>query len=83
MAFTDRQKERILSSLRTKIRANCPMCTQTNWELGQEMVGVMAASPQGGIGIGGPYVPMVQVICTNCGFVSHHAVGVLGIDLNG
>jgi hypothetical protein len=81
MALTERQKEKILSSLRTKAKAHCPMCGGTNWELWEEMVGAMAASPQGGIGIGGPYIPMVQIVCTNCGFVSHHAVGVLGIDL--
>lgn len=26
---------------------------------------------------GGPSVPMVIVLCTNCGFVSPHAVGIL------
>ena len=44
MALTDRQKESILTNLRVKIRANCPMCGQTNWNLGQEIVGTMAAS---------------------------------------
>jgi hypothetical protein len=81
MALTERQKKTIIESLSAKSRSLCPMCGSNNWQLGENLVGAMAASLSGGMGIGGPYVPMAQLICTKCGFVSHHAVGVLGIDL--
>ncbi len=29
--------------------------------------------------IGGPTIPSVAVICNNCGFISHHAIGALGL----
>lgn len=32
-----------------------------------------------GLTIGGPVVPVVYVICTNCGAVTPHAIGALGL----
>jgi hypothetical protein len=81
MALTDRQKETIQSSLQSKIRGNCPMCNSSNWSLENQVVATTATSLGGGMAMGGPYIPMVQLVCTNCGFVSHHAVGALGINL--
>lgn len=81
MALTDRQKNTIQTNLQSKIRGTCPMCGQSNWTLGEEVVASNTTSLQGGMAIGGQFVPMVQLICNNCGFVAHHAVGVLGINL--
>ena len=81
MALTDRQKQTIQNSLQGKIRGGCPLCGQMNWTLGDELVSANTTSIQGGMAIGGPFIPMVQMVCQNCGFVSHHAVGALGIDL--
>ncbi|MFN5693657.1 MAG: hypothetical protein ACK464_02255, partial [Bacteroidota bacterium] len=33
----------------------------------------------GSISIGGPAIPTIGIICDNCGFVSQHAIGVLGL----
>src|SRR5205823_6850676 len=81
MALTDRQRNTIVAALRSKAPNACPMCSSRNWTLGDELVGTMSASLQGGMAIGGPYIPMVQVVCNGCGFVAHYAVGVLGIKL--
>ena len=81
MALTDRQKQTIQKNLQQKIRGNCPMCGQSAWSLQEEVVTTTTASLGGGMAMGGGFVPMIQVICTNCGFVAHHAVGSLGIDL--
>ena len=81
MALTEREKETIMSNIKAKIRGSCPMCGGNQWNLENEIVGTVAASIGGGLGFGGPYVPMAQVICNNCGFVAHHAVGLLGIKL--
>jgi ribosomal protein L37E len=82
MAFTDKQKNAILGNLRSKIRGSCPMCGQGNWNMQDELVACVTTSLQGGMAMGGPMVPTIQVICTHCGFVSFHAVGALGVNLN-
>jgi len=82
MALTQRQKTNIMESLRVKVKAPCPRCVQNYWQMQDELVMAPATSFGGGLAIGGPHVPMIQVICTNCGYVAHHAVGALGIDLS-
>ena len=32
--------------------------------------------------MGGPFMPMAQIVCNNCGFVSHHAIALLGINIH-
>ena len=81
MALTKPQRETILTALKAKIDGPCPMCRQTTWTLGDEVVAAMATGLQGGIAIGGPFIPMIQVVCNQCGFVAHHAIGALGIQL--
>ena len=81
MALTERQKKELTSTLQTKIHGECPMCRQRQWTLADEVVGAVSAALSGGLGLGGPYVPMIQLVCANCGFVSHHAVGALGVKL--
>lgn len=81
MGMTDRQKQTIQESLQKKGFGACPMCRQSNWQLGEDLVHAPVTSLGGGMALGGPHIPMAQVICTNCGFVSHHAAGVLGIRL--
>jgi ribosomal protein S27AE len=82
MALTDKQKTLILTSLQAKARGVCPRCGQANWSMQDEVVACSTTSLQGGMAFGGPIVPMVQIICTNCGFVAHHAIGALGINLS-
>lgn len=81
MTLTESQKGTILASLQAKIKGACPLCSHSNWTLGDNVVAATTTSLGGGMVIGGPFVPMVQLICTNCGFVAHHAIGALGIPL--
>ena len=82
MALTDRQKNSIIENLKGKVKGGCPLCGARNWNMADELCAVPATSLGGGMAIGGPMIPMIQVICTNCGFVAHHAVGALGINLS-
>lgn len=82
MALTDRQKATVTQNLQSRIKGPCPMCGQQQWTIGDEIVAATTTSLGGGMAIGGPMVPMIQVICNTCGFVAHHAVGALGIQLN-
>lgn len=81
MGMTDRQKQTIQAALQAKGVAVCPMCRRSGWQVGEDLVHAPATSLGGGMSLGGPHIPMAQIVCTNCGFVSHHAVGVLGIAL--
>ena len=82
MALTDNQKETLMGNLRSKIAGQCPMCTGNQWTVIEELVAIPAISLGGGMAMGGPTIPMAQLVCSSCGFVSHHAVGVLGFELS-
>lgn len=81
MSLTTKQKENIAEKLK-KINGSCPICNQKNWTIGDEIVSANSVSLAGSTVMGGPFIPMVQVVCNNCGFVSHHAVALLGISIN-
>lgn len=80
MALTTNQKEIIVRRLET-INAACPICAYRAWTISDEIVSAMSVSLGGSTTLGGPFIPMAQIVCRNCGFVSHHAIGVLGIDI--
>jgi len=81
MALTTKQKETIIEKLRN-IDGACPICKNKNWTIGDEIVSANSVSLGGSTVMGGPFIPMAQVVCNKCGFVSHHAVALLGISLN-
>ena len=81
MSLTDRQKQTIQQALQSKGFGACPGCRQASWQLADDLVGIPTTSMGGGMAIGGGHIPMAQIVCTRCGFVSHHAVGVLGFKL--
>ena len=81
MSMTDRQKQTIKDALQKKGFGACPMCKQSNWQVGDDLVHSPVTTLGGPMSLGGPHIPMVQIVCTNCGFVAHHAAGVLGIRL--
>jgi hypothetical protein len=81
MALTTKQKETIIAKLRS-IDGSCPICKNKNWIIGDEIVSANSVSLGGSTVMGGPFIPMTQVVCNNCGFVSHHAVALLGISIN-
>jgi predicted nucleic-acid-binding Zn-ribbon protein len=55
----------------------CPACGRNNFSSG-EIVAVPTFA-QGGMQIGGPTVPMVQIFCNNCAHALHFAVGPIGL----
>jgi hypothetical protein len=82
MALTTRQKNLIVEKLTSVSRNGCPICQNRNWTIADEIVMATTVSLGGSTVIGGPFIPMAQVICANCGFVAHHAVGALGVNLS-
>jgi hypothetical protein len=82
MSLTTNQRQIVMAALNARGVRACPLCANNGWTLGEELVTASTTSLAGGMVIGGPTIPMIQLVCNRCGFVSHHAVGVLGIKLD-
>lgn len=78
--LSQEEKDEIIEILKERgAIQSCPRCGHGNFTI---LDGYMTHSLQSkleGQVIGGPAIPTVAVICNNCGFVSEHALGVLGL----
>ena len=72
------RKKRMVDALQAKNLKPCPRCGNANFEFVGESI-VNLQTQQGILTIGGPGVPVALVACNNCGYLSHHALGVLGL----
>ena len=74
------EKQRIISKIQNIIpNIECPICHNKNFIIAD---GYFNSSIQGdvnGMTLGGPSIPSIGIICNKCGFISHHALGVLGL----
>ena len=68
MITLNREKllERINAKWKTK---TCPMCQKNNWNIGKNLVSTVNLSDDGGVELGGSVMPLVPIICMNCGNV--------------
>jgi hypothetical protein len=62
----------------------CPRCGKDDFTLVDAFSRQHLQDSLKGHVIGGPTIPCVVVICQNCGFISYHALGYLGLlsDMN-
>jgi hypothetical protein len=78
--WSQEQKERVIEALaKREVRLPCPRCGSHNFTL---LDGYFKQSIQAELGktvLGGPAIPSVVTVCTQCGFISQHALGVLGL----
>lgn len=75
---TERQR-RIINALNMKgVNRPCPRCGNPNFEVVGESVVSLQESP-GTFTIGGPAIPVALVACNNCGYLTEHALGPLGL----
>ena len=62
--------EKLLAHLKNKWgNAKCPMCAASQWQVFSKVY----APPQfskAGVVLGGEAIPVVPVVCTNCGFTA-------------
>jgi hypothetical protein len=80
-AWPEELKQRIVKRLQEKkVRGACPMCATNQFVL---LDGYFSHPVQldltTGMVLGGPSVPTVAIACNNCGFISQHALGALGL----
>jgi hypothetical protein len=57
----------------------CPRCNNKHFTLVNGYFTHTLQSTQNELKIGGTTIPTVITVCSNCGFISQHAVGVLGL----
>jgi len=81
MKFEQQTKEKIAEKIKEKEALKpCERCGQQNFSVLDGFVNVpLAQEISGGIVIGGPQVPCAVIACTNCGNLSYHALGALGL----
>jgi predicted nucleic-acid-binding Zn-ribbon protein len=79
MVETERQKEIIAILQERGANLPCPRCGRKNFSLLEEYISLSIQKDLNNIVIGGPSIPSAITICTNCGYISFHAIGALGL----
>lgn len=75
-----KQKEQIIEALRNKgVKGICPMCGNKHFVLADGYFNNTLQADIVKLSLGGSGIPTAPIICSNCGFVSEHALGVLGL----
>lgn len=79
MQIDKNRNDQIIKSLENKrARLPCSRCGNNKFEIVGETFIPIQSDPNSVV-IGGPSVPTALVACSNCGNISQHALGVLGI----
>jgi len=78
--LTSDQKIRIKEEIDKRIRTlTCPMCQNKSFVMADGYLYATMQSDLNSLSIGGPGIPAAGIICNNCGFISQHALGILGL----
>jgi ribosomal protein S27AE len=78
--LSENQKKKIIKALEARRATEpCPRCGASNFTLADGYTTHPLQTELGSLTIGGPSIPAALAICTNCGFLSQHALGVLGL----
>lgn len=81
---TEEERKRIIDILNARAtqlgrQLRCPMCGHENFSLTDGYFAPVVQLDLKSFKLGGTVVPSVSIICTNCGFISQHAMGTLGL----
>ena len=81
--LTQDQKQRIIETLNRKnVNGPCPRCGHKNFILADGYFNHTIQTDLTSISLGGPSIPTIATICSNCGFICEHALGVLDLINN-
>lgn len=76
------EKQKIISELNNRINLGnlrCPMCGNNHFIIADGYFNTMMQDHLNSIVLGGPSIPSIAIVCNKCGFISSHALGVLGL----
>lgn len=79
--LSEEQKLIIYNALKVRIgNFECPMCRKGSFTIVDSYSFDLLQDDYKNIKVGsGRALPSIPIVCTNCGFISHHALGVLGL----
>lgn len=78
--LTNEQKEKIKEELLKKVPVlTCPMCQHKGFAMVEGYFLNTIQVDLTSVNLGGQAIPTIGIICNNCGFVSQHAIGRLGL----
>lgn len=80
--ITQEEKQRIILELNKRFNASgikCPMCGNNHFIIGDGYFNSFMQDDFRSLNLGGPSIPSIPIICDRCGFISSHALGVLGL----
>ena len=79
MQLSDQHREKIKAWLATQqVVTNCPMCADIAWMFTDFLWGVTAGA-EGQPQISQAADPMLQAVCTTCGYVRLHSARVMAL----
>ena len=74
------QQNKIVSVLNERIKGlTCPMCHNNHFSMLEGYYHNVLQDDLDSILIDGRITPSIPIICNNCGFISQHALGPLGL----
>ena len=78
--LTSAQREQAIKALQSKgVGSICPMCGNKHFALVDGYFSHAIQTDLERVSLGGSGIPTIPIICSKCGFVSQHALGVLGL----
>lgn len=78
--LTDDEKREIIRIISERVpNVTCPMCHHNNFIIADGYFNMPISKNIKDIVIAGSTIPSIGIVCTNCGFISFHALGVLGL----
>lgn len=83
--LSEEKKREIVARLRDRgVPKACPMCGHNHWILADGYVKSVVQNHVDdnylrSMRMNDRFLPLVTLICTQCGFASHHSVGILGL----
>lgn len=80
--ISSEEKQKIVVELNKRFNSReikCPMCGNNHFIIGDGYFNTFMQDDIRNISLGGPSIPSIPIICDKCGFISTHALGVLGL----
>ena len=78
--FSESQKNEIINKLMSRMpNLHCPMCGKNQFTAMEGYFKPILQPDLDNLQLSGMNMPTVAIVCNNCGFVSYHALGALGL----
>lgn len=80
--ISNEEKQKIVVELNKRINSGeikCPMCGNKHFIIADGYFNSIMQDNLNNIALGGPSIPSIAIVCNKCGFISSHALGVLGL----